>query len=85
MKEDEFREGKQAMEMELAKFRIKNLKLQQAMPAELKQRKEQYTSAALKKLTNERVAAEKHAEEALLATRGQCPGRSQRRRRGRLA
>ncbi len=74
--EEEFREGKAQMEKDLAGFRVSNLIKKKAMPAELKQRRELFTSAALKKLTDARLAAEKRATEALLAN----PGVTQRKK-----
>ena len=70
MKEEEFREGKEAMHKDVAAFRSSNATAKKAMPAELKRRQELYTSAALKKLTILRVAAEKQAAETLLAHQG---------------
>ena len=70
MKEEQFREGKEAMHKDVAAFRSSNATAKKAMPAELKRRQELYTPAALKKLTILRVAAEKQAAETLLAHQG---------------
>ena len=70
MKEEEFRQAEAQMHKDVAAFRISNATAKKAMPAELKRRQELYTSAALKKLTIVRVAAEKQAAEALLANVG---------------
>ena len=70
MKEEEFRQAEAQMHKDVAAFRSSNATAKKAMPAELKRRQELYTSAALKKLTILRVAAEKQAAETLLAHQG---------------